>query len=35
MCYVEECADSDPCDLKADFQPTNITNEIDCLTGVT
>ena len=34
ICCVEECADSDPCGLNTDLQPTNTTVEMDCATGI-
>ena len=34
LCYVEECADSDPCGLNTDLQPTNIIVELDYAIGV-
>ena len=34
MCYVEECADSDPCDLNVDLLPTNASIEMKCASGV-
>ena len=30
-CYVEEYADSDPCGLNTDLQPSNTTVEMDCV----
>ena len=34
LTYVEECADSEPCDLNTDLQLTSTSVEMDCATGV-
>ena len=34
-CYVEECADTEPCDLNTDLPATSTTVKMDCPTGVT
>ena len=33
-CYVEECADSDRCDLNTDLQPTSTSIKMECPTEV-